>query len=1113
MKHQLQNRPKHAFGHTSQKPFSPPVPQPKGWWCISFFLLFTGISITSYAQLATGDDFNRGFEDGNNGGNFWNNTGAGTAVYNSTTPPRRTGSFAGSYTTSSSTNQRWDQTGYAVSVPGGQYVHLIYWAIRGGTSASQTRTTPAITLSNHGNVLGSEIAPGGSYVRVTTSRQNSSAGSEMAYPSIHTRSNNSGQSVTPGYDDIVIYASNNSNPDLTAPTAASCFQVTNASAAGIGLSWTNGTDAETGVRGTLILRTSASSTSTATFLSQGTYTTSTVSADGVRTINGFDIIANLPAGQTTFTDASLVANTRYRYAIVHYDLALNYSAAVYLNSRTAITDISQSIQSVSKPTGGTFTNGDEVRINVSFAVPNNVTIHNTRTRIYLPAGLSYIPNSMAILDNKGMVYGSGGTITTGVCSGGLYTNPGGANSLTDAAGDDRGRYVSGVNSYAEIILGELPNSQSFAELENNTNLYSGGRLRGGSSRPTFGPQAIIVVSIRATITGTIGDIIPVRSESFFSFLETSATGSLQNFIIDASNNTERFIELVVSNPALPASYTARGANLFSAFNNGTFGGGTFIDGSGLNIPGNPSSSPNFVLQNISTNNQPNDGNFSVSKNTSRDQLPGLDIDYAIDHAGRVFTHFYIVGDHTGAANQALGNPAPAATDSAGYMMVVNADYVPKRLVSQNTSNLCPGTFYNFKAWFKNICPSCGVDSDNGTNLRTAFTDPRRSGVKPNLTFDVNGRAYYTTGPIDTADQWIQKEFVFSTGTNSGDFDFSIRNNANGGDGNDWVLDDIQIITRGPVATANVRADPFVDPDPATFCAGQRFLVVGNWLEPTGSFSQYDNYQFQYSAGGPNGPWTAMAPIAELPTPNDPFNPANGRIDSIVSEQFNTPNQDVYFRVVVATQAANISTDDAAPCQVTAYSSNVIRIGTCILPVKLLQFKASRVGQQVYVQWNTADVNKLRHFELERSTNGIQFATIATILPNQANRPFEFGYNDKPTIEADRIYYRLKMVHDNGEITYSAIEWVGWNQSVMQVSIQPNPARDFVQLNWSGVRPNQKVQVQILSMTGQPMYSEMLTVQQGPSQRIKLPNIPSGMYLIKITDAAKQFSQTIKLNKQ
>jgi hypothetical protein len=257
----------------------------------------------------------------------------------------------------------------------------------------------------------------------------------------------------------------------------------------------------------------------------------------------------------------------------------------------------------------------------------------------------------------------------------------------------------------------------------------------------------------------------------------------------------------------------------------------------------------------------------------------------------------------------------------------------------------------------------------------------------------------------------------------------------------------------------------------------------------------------------------MAPVAELATPNDPFNPANGRIDSIVSEQFNTPNQDVYFRVVVATQAANISTDDAAPCQVTAYSSNVIRIGTCILPVKLLQFKASRVGQQVYVQWNTADVNKLRHFELERSTNGTQFATIATILPSQANRPFEFGYNDKPTIEADRIYYRLKMVHDNGEITYSAIEWVGWNQSVMQVSIQPNPARDFVQLNWSGVRPNQKVQVQILSMTGQPMYSEMLTVQQGPSQRIKLPNIPAGMYLIKITDAARQFSQTIKLNKQ
>jgi hypothetical protein len=432
-------------------------------------------------------------------------------------------------------------------------------------------------------------------------------------------------------------------------------------------------------------------------------------------------------------------------------------------------------------------------------------------------------------------------------------------------------------------------------------------------------------------------------------------------------------------------------------------------------------------------------------------------------------------------------------------------------VSQTVNNLCPGTFYNFKAWFKNICPSCGVNSDDGSNLRSSTTDARRAGVKPNLTFDVNGRAYYTTGPIDTADRWIQKEFIFTTGTSSGNFDFSIRNNANGGDGNDWAVDDIQIITRGPVATASVRSDPLIDPEPSSYCAGQRFLIEGNWIETTGSFSQYDNFQFQY-AFGPNGPWTAVGPIREIPAFNDPFN-ATGRIADTISDAFNTNNQDVYFRIVVATQASNISTADAAPCQVTAYNSNVVRIGSCILPVRLLKFKASRVGQQVFVQWNTADVNKLRHFELERSTNGVSFSAIATILPTEASRPFEFGFNDKPTVEADRLWYRLKMVHDNGDITYSAIEWVGWNQSVMQVSIQPNPARDFIQLNWSGVRPNQKVQLQILSMTGQPVYTEMLTVQQGPSQRIKLPNMPAGMYLLQVTDAAKQFKQTIKLNKQ
>lgn len=449
------------------------------------------------------------------------------------------------------------------------------------------------------------------------------------------------------------------------------------------------------------------------------------------------------------------------------------------------------------------------------------------------------------------------------------------------------------------------------------------------------------------------------------------------------------------------------------------------------------------------------------------------------------------------------------------MLIVNSDYVPTRVVEETITGLCPGTFYNFKAWFKNVCPSCGVNSTTGQNIRNtnpADTDPRRQGVKPSLTFDVNNQAYYTTGPIDTSDGWIQKQFVFATGASSGDFTFSIRNNSPGGDGNDWAIDDISIITRGPSASVNVDADPVIDPEPAAFCIGQRFQIMGNWIESTGAFTQYDAYQFQWAYGS-SGPWNAVTPVMELPTPNDPYNPSNGRIDSAVTASFNDPNREVYFRVVVATQASNISLADAAPCQVTAYNSAVIQIGSCVLPIKLLRFKAASYGQQVLLNWASADIDRLQYFVIERSTNGVDFTPVEKVNPNSFSTKYQYSLTDLPQSNADRLWYRLKMVHLNNEITYSGIEMVGWKKSAISLNIQPNPAKDMVQLNWSGVKQNQKVKLSISNATGNIVHTETLTIQSGPTQQLRLPaHMAAGLYFIQVEDNANGFKQSIKLNK-
>lgn len=991
---------------------------------------------------------------------------------------------------------------------------MIAWARRGSLNSANTRMMLGIrTTSNYNNQPTTNV-PTNTYARYNHSIQNNTGLTTIARPYFRTFSS-SGAAIDMVYDDVVIYTSNSSAADLTDPLQPGCFLVNRTAATSAILTWQQGTDAATGVQGTLVLRTTSTSASAPTLNDQGTYTIATTPAapqDGVSSITtgSWTIIADLPAGTTTYTDNSLVAGTNYRYTVIHYDLALNYSAgASPVNTGTAAPaiNIAQSVQNLmsAKATGGRFEPGDTIQLNVAMDVGSGGTVFNAKTRIFLPAGLTYVPNSMQITDNKGFPFISA-TATASACY--SYSQPGSAtiaagNALTDAAGNDRGVFNAG-GGFADIILGELPGGQTFAQLEAGSAGMVGGRIRSSSLPSFYGGRSIVIASIRAVIpAGTApGTVYDVTSSTSYNVLPLTTQSALINYNINSTSNTANFFQIVVSDPSLPASYASFGANLFTLYDNGTFGNGTATDGGHL-LAG--------TLLNRQTpgGDFPQDGNYIIAKNTANDQTQTSNT-VANNSAQRVFTHWYIYGDHTGASDAIQGNTAAAATASGGYAVVVNADYVPTRVVNQTLTGLCPGTLYNFRAWFRNTCPSCGVNSNDGNNLRSAVSDPRRQGVRPNLTFDVDNRAYYTTGPIDTADNWVQKQFVFSPNA-FGDFNFSIRNNAPGGDGNDWMMDDVRIITRGPIASVNVDANPIIDPNPAAFCIGQRFKVLSSWLETTGSFTQYDSYQFQY-AYGPNGPWTAMTPVMELPTPNDPNNPT-GRIDSLVTDPFTTANVEVYFRVVVATTPGNISTADAAPCQITAYNSNIVTIGSCVLPIRLTSFRAASFGQQVFLKWNAADLTNLQHFVIERSSNGVDFSPVHTVQPNSFLRPYQYELTDKPSTGAAQLWYRLKMVHHNNEITYSNIEMVGWRRSVLSLSVQPNPVRETLQLHWSGVQPNQQVKISISSVAAKVLQQQTLRIADGPVTQFRLSNqLPAGIYLLQVEDASGQVKQTLKISK-
>jgi hypothetical protein len=129
------------------------------------------------------------------------------------------------------------------------------------------------------------------------------------------------------------------------------------------------------------------------------------------------------------------------------------------------------------------------------------------------------------------------------------------------------------------------------------------------------------------------------------------------------------------------------------------------------------------------------------------------------------------------------------------MLVVNASFAPSVVYTSTISGLTANTTYTMSFWLRNICNYCGADPTSGNPNGTP-------GVKPNLAFDINGLNYFSTGNMTYSGLWVNKSFTFNTGVLTS-VTISIKNNAPGGGGNDWAIDDLSLAQCLVLLPANI----------------------------------------------------------------------------------------------------------------------------------------------------------------------------------------------------------------------------------------------------------------------------------------------------------------------
>ena len=121
-----------------------------------------------------------------------------------------------------------------------------------------------------------------------------------------------------------------------------------------------------------------------------------------------------------------------------------------------------------------------------------------------------------------------------------------------------------------------------------------------------------------------------------------------------------------------------------------------------------------------------------------------------------------------------------------------------------------------------------------------------------------------------------------------------------------------------------------------------------------------------------------------------------------------------------------------------------------LPLSLLRFNATKnEDKQVVLNWTTAyEINTFR-FTIERSTDAHNFMNIGSVnASEQSVKEKTYSYNDITSFkvtDAPVIYYRLKMMDNNGAYTYSNIIAIKRN-SESTLSILNNPVGKSINLS-------------------------------------------------------------------
>ena len=185
-----------------------------------------------------------------------------------------------------------------------------------------------------------------------------------------------------------------------------------------------------------------------------------------------------------------------------------------------------------------------------------------------------------------------------------------------------------------------------------------------------------------------------------------------------------------------------------------------------------------------------------------------------------------------------------------------------------------------------------------------------------------------------------------------------------------------------------------------------------------------------------------------------------------------------------------------------------------LPVTFLNFSGYKDGTSNLLRWATANENNNRGFEVQRSSDGINYSVLDFVNSKALNGNSSSVLNYTVTdhnATGIRQYYRLRQMDIDNRSEFSNIISIE-GEKPLGLTIDrlfPNPARNSVNIQITSPDKD-KITVFISDMAGRVVVQKVMNVEAGSNNvPVDICQLNKTNYMVKVT-TAKGYSKSFKL---